>query len=163
MSGLRVGHGYDVHRLGEDHDLVLCGVKIDYHLGLIGHSDADVAIHALIDALLGASVMGDIGRHFPDTDDRYKNVSSLSLLSNVSSMIRTEGFSIVNCDITVAAQEPKLAPHIEKMRENLADALNSSVYRVSVKATTTERLGVIGRSEAMAAWAVVLIERSANI
>ena len=154
---MRIGHGYDVHALGEDRKLILCGVEIEHDMGLIGHSDADVATHALMDALLGAAAMGDIGRHFPDNDDGYKGISSCVLLNRVMEMIRASGFEVVNCDITVIAQSPKLMPYMKAMRVSVADAMGVDAGCVNVKATTTERLGFEGRREGISAHAVVLL------
>ena len=156
---IRIGHGYDVHRLTEGRDLFLCGEKIEYEKGLLGHSDADVALHALCDALLGAASLGDIGKHFPDTDERYKGISSITLLKEVMRLIRQKGYRVVNADITISAQKPKLAPYIEKMRENVAQAMETETEFVNVKATTTEGLGFCGRGEGISATAVVLIEK----
>ncbi|MBS7299219.1 MAG: 2-C-methyl-D-erythritol 2,4-cyclodiphosphate synthase [Eubacteriales bacterium] len=155
---MRIGQGYDVHKLVEGRDLILCGVKIPYEKGLLGHSDADVALHALSDALLGAAALGDIGKHFPDTDEKYKGADSVVLLREVVALIREKGYSISNVDVTIVAQRPKISGYIEKMRENVADAIGISVDRVSVKATTTEKLGFEGRGEGISAMAVVLIE-----
>ncbi len=154
---MRIGQGYDVHRLVESRRLILCGEEIDWEKGLLGHSDADVAVHALMDAILGAAAMGDIGRHFPDSDDRYLGISSMKLLENVMEKIRAAGFELENADITITAQRPKLAPHIEKMTQNLADTMNVSKSRINVKATTTEKLGFEGRGEGISASAVVLL------
>lgn len=156
---MRIGHGYDVHRLVENRDLFLCGEKIDYTLGLLGHSDADVAVHALCDALLGAAALGDIGKHFPDSDERYKGISSILLLQNVAKLLEQNGYYCVNCDITIVCQKPKLAPYIESMRKNIAAAAGIDTDCVSVKATTTEKLGFEGRGEGISSTAVVLIER----
>lgn len=154
--GIRVGTGYDVHRLAEGHRLILCGVPLPSDKGLVGHSDADVATHALMDALLGAACLGDIGKHFPDTDVRYKGADSVELLREVKKIIGN--VSIGNVDITIIAERPKLAPHIDKMRENIAEALEMPVGAVNVKATTTEKLGFTGREEGIAAQAVCTIE-----
>ncbi len=153
----RIGQGYDVHRLVENRELWLCGVKIPHTLGLLGHSDADVAIHALCDALLGAMALGDIGKHFPDSDPRYKGIDSRILLGHVVGLIRNHGYDIGNVDVTIMAQKPKLAPFIQEMRQTLADTMDIDVDRVSVKATTTERLGFEGREEGVSASAVCLI------
>ena len=153
MKMPRVGHGYDVHRFAKDRELWLCGEKIEYEMGLDGHSDADVALHALTDALLGAAAMGDIGKLFPDTDMQYKGISSITLLEKVAKRV-FEKYTFVNCDVTIIAQKPKLSPHIDKMRENIARALNTSAHNVSVKATTEERLGFTGRLEGISAHAV---------
>ncbi len=155
---LRIGHGYDVHKLVEGRELVLCGVHIPHTLGLLGHSDADVATHAVADAILGATRLGDLGKHFPDTDPAYAGADSLKLLEQVMSLARERGYELLDCDCTVAAQAPKLAPHREQMRANLARALGVGAESVGVKATTTERLGFVGREEGMAAWAVCLME-----
>ncbi|MBT1450247.1 2-C-methyl-D-erythritol 2,4-cyclodiphosphate synthase [Glaciecola sp. XM2] len=157
---IRIGHGYDVHKFGSDKPLILCGETIEYEHGLIAHSDGDVALHALCDALLGALAMGDIGKHFPDTDAAYENADSINLLCHVYDLIKQRGFALVNADITIAAQAPKLAPHITNMRENIARALNVSIEQISVKATTTEKLGFVGRKEGIACDAVVLLESS---
>ena len=153
----RVGHGYDAHRLVEGRALVLCGVTVPFEKGLLGHSDADVALHALMDALLGAAALYDIGRHFPDTDARYAGISSLTLLEKTAALIKGAGFSVANCDVTIIAQAPKLAPFIEQMRLNTARALQIDVSRVSVKATTTERMGFEGRGEGISALASALL------
>lgn len=154
--GIRVGTGYDVHRLAEGHRLILCGVPLPSDRGLVGHSDADVAAHALMDALLGAACLGDIGKHFPDTDERYKGADSIALLREVKEKIGD--VSIGNVDITIIAEKPKLAPYIDKMRENIAVALEMPIGAVNVKATTTEKLGFTGREEGIAAQAVCTIE-----
>lgn len=155
---MRIGQGYDVHRLVEGRELWLCGVKVEHTLGLLGHSDADVAIHALCDALLGALALGDIGKHFPDTDPRYKGISSILLLRHVMQLVREKGYELGNADLTIMAQRPKLAPHIEDMRKTLAEAIGTDVANISVKATTTERLGFEGREEGISASAVVLLD-----
>ena len=155
----RVGHGYDVHRLVEDRDLFLCGVKIPHTLGLLGHSDADVALHALCDALLGAAALGDIGKHFPDTDPQYKGISSMLLLENVVKKIAEKGWKPGNADVTIVAQKPKLLPYMQEMKKNVADALGVDEDCVNIKATTTEKLGFEGREEGISSTAVVLIER----
>ena len=156
---LRIGHGYDVHAFAEGRRLILGGVDIPHTRGLAGHSDADVLTHALMDALLGALREGDIGQLFPDTDPAYEGADSMVLLARVASLVREQGFAIVDVDCTVAAQAPKLSPHREQMRENLARALGVSVDQVGVKATTTERHGFVGREEGIAAWAVDLLEK----
>lgn len=155
---MRIGHGYDVHRLVEGRELILCGVHIPHTLGLLGHSDADVATHAVADAILGATRLGDLGKLFPDTDPAYEGADSLRLLSEVMRLARERGYRLVDCDCTIAAQAPKLAPHRDEMRANLARALGTDVASVGVKATTTERLGFVGREEGMAAWAVCLLD-----
>lgn len=156
---MRIGHGYDVHRLVRGRDLIIGGVKIDYEFGLLGHSDADVLTHAIMDALLGAAALGDIGKHFPDSDPAYAGAVSLTLAKNVSALLRSNGYRIINVDSTVLAQRPKLAPFIPIMRERLAAALGVSIEDVSVKATTEEGLGFTGSGEGIAAHAVCLIER----
>jgi len=156
---MRIGHGYDVHRLVSGRRLVLGGVTIPYEKGLLGHSDADVLLHAIADALLGAAALGDIGKHFPDSDPAYEGADSLVLLTRVAELLKKEGFAVVNVDSTVIAQAPKLAPHIENMRKNIAKALSVDVLCVSVKATTEEGLGVSGSGEGMAAHAVCLIDK----
>lgn len=155
---MRIGHGYDVHRLVGGRRLILCGVDIPHTLGLLGHSDADVATHAVADAILGATRLGDLGKLFPDTDPAYEGADSLRLLSEVMWLARERGYRLVDCDCTIAAQAPKLAPHRDEMRANLARALGVGVESVGVKATTTERLGFVGREEGMAAWAVALLD-----
>ncbi|MBR2959911.1 MAG: 2-C-methyl-D-erythritol 2,4-cyclodiphosphate synthase [Bacteroidales bacterium] len=156
---VRVGTGYDVHALGEGLPLWIGGVRIEHTHGLIGHSDADVLLHAICDALLGAAALGDIGKHFPDTDPQYKGISSLKLLAHVGRLLAEHGYRIVNIDSTVVAQRPKLAPHIEQMRHNIADTLGLDIDRVSVKATTTEHLGFEGRMEGISSQAAALIEQ----
>ena len=156
---VRIGYGYDVHRLVEGRKLILAGVEVPFEKGLLGHSDADVIAHAVADALLGAAALGDIGHLFPDTDPRYAGADSLKLLGEVCRLLREKGFSIGNIDATLLAQRPKIAPHISRMRENLAEACGVAVGQVSVKATTEERLGFTGREEGMAASAVCLLER----
>ena len=155
---MRIGHGYDVHRLVAERDLILGGVKIEYEKGLLGHSDADVLLHAISDALLGAAALGDIGKHFPDNDPAYKGADSLVLLRRVGELISAHGYRVGNIDATVIAQAPKLAPHIEKMRQNIADALNTDISNISVKATTEEKLGFTGDGSGISAHAVCLIE-----
>ena len=155
---MRIGHGYDVHRLVEGRALILGGVKIEYHLGLDGHSDADVLLHAVMDALLGAAALRDIGYHFPDTDMRYKGADSMELLRCVAQKIADAGYRVSNVDVTMIAQMPKLKPHIPQMMENIANALGIAVSRVNVKATTEERLGFTGNMEGMACHAVCLLD-----
>lgn len=155
----RVGIGYDVHALTPGYDLVIGGVKIPHEKGLKGHSDADVLVHAICDALLGALSLGDIGHHFPDTDPEFKGISSLKLLFRVSELIREKGYTVVNVDSVVVAQRPKLAPFIEDMKKNISSVLGILPAQVSVKATTTERLGFEGREEGISAQAVVLLKR----
>ena len=159
MSSIRIGHGYDVHKLVHDRRLILGGVDIPYEKGLLGHSDADVLLHAISDALLGAAALGDIGKHFPDTDAAYKNADSTILLAKVGEIIREAGYAPSNIDATVIAQAPKLAPHIEKMRKNIANALSIDIDAVSVKATTEEKLGFTGSGEGISAHAVCIIEK----
>ncbi len=155
---MRIGHGYDVHKLVEGRDLILGGVKIPHEVGLLGHSDADVLLHAVSDALLGAAGLGDIGKHFPDTDPRYKGADSLKLLQVVGEKVAAEGYRISNIDVTMIAQRPKLRPHIQQMEQNIAHALNLETTRVNVKATTEERLGFTGEELGMACHAVCLLE-----
>ncbi len=154
----RIGNGYDVHRLVEGRKLILGGVDIPHNLGLDGHSDADAVVHALCDALLGACGAGDIGKHFPDTDDQWKGVSSLLLLEKVADILKQRGYQVANADCTIVAQKPKLAPHIEAMKANLANAQNIETHRINIKATTTEHLGFAGREEGIAAYAVALLQ-----
>lgn len=158
FPALRVGQGYDVHRLVEGRDLILCGVNIPHTLGLLGHSDADVALHALMDAMLGAMALGDIGKHFPDTDERYRGISSIKLLEHVVSLLNEHHARVTNCDVTIVAQKPKLLPYILQMRMNVAGVLNLPLDRVNVKATTTEHLAFEGREEGISAQAVCMIE-----
>lgn len=155
---MRIGHGYDVHRLAEGRDLILGGVKVPYELGLDGHSDADVLLHAVMDALLGAAAMGDIGRHFPDTDPAYKGISSMKLLKEVAEKIARAGYKVSNLDVTMIAQKPKLKDYIPAMVSNIAGALGLEEGRVNVKATTEERLGFTGTGQGMACHAVCLLE-----
>ena len=159
MTSLRIGHGYDVHRLTEGRRLILGGVEVPYEKGLLGHSDADVLTHAVMDALLGAAALGDIGKLFPDTDAAYAGISSILLLERVAERLREAGYAVVNLDATVLAQAPKLAPYRERMRENLASALSLDASRVSVKATTEEGLGFTGEGLGIAAHAVALLEK----
>ena len=156
---MRIGHGYDVHRLTENRKLILGGVEIPWERGLLGHSDADVLTHAVMDALLGAAAMGDIGKLFPDTDPAYKGADSLELLRCVVEKLRCAGYAIGNVDATIVAQQPKLAPYISQMKENLARVMGVEANRVNVKATTEEHLGFTGREEGIAAHAVCLLER----
>lgn len=159
MTNLRVGHGYDVHRLTTGRALILGGVTVPYDRGLDGHSDADVLVHAVMDALLGAAAAGDIGKLFPDSDEAFRGISSIELLRRVKVHLDSISFAVVNIDATIVAQAPKLSPYREEMRQNIADALGIDVAQVSVKATTEEHLGFTGRGEGIAAHAVVLIER----
>ena len=155
---MRIGHGYDVHKLVEGRDLILGGVKIPYEKGLLGHSDADVLLHAVSDALLGAAALGDIGKHFPDTDPQYKGADSLELLRIVGEKIKEAGYKVCNIDVTMIAQRPKLAPHIPTMRENIARVLSVELSQVNVKATTEEHLGFTGDGSGMSCHAVCLLE-----
>lgn len=157
---LRIGHGYDVHQFAEGRKLILGGVEIPSAKGLLGHSDADVLAHALMDAVLGAMRAPDIGQLFPDTDPAYEGADSMKLLHEVGNLMRKEGFELVDADTTIAAQAPKLAPYKDQMRSCMAEALGVASDKVGVKATTTERLGFVGRKEGIAAWAVVLLEKT---
>ena len=154
---MRVGMGYDVHRLVEDRKLIIGGVEIPYEKGLLGHSDADVLLHAIMDALLGAAALGDIGKHFPDTDEKYRGISSLKLLEHVGNLLEQEHYIIENIDATVIAQKPKLRPYIEEMEQNIADTLHLAKNQVNVKATTEEHLGFTGREEGISANAVCML------
>lgn len=156
----RIGNGYDVHKLVEGRKLILAGIEIPHHLGLLGHSDADVLVHAIMDGLLGALALGDIGKHFPDTDEKYKGISSMELLKEVSKLIKNKGYEVVNIDSIVATERPKLKPYIEQMRKNIAEILEISIEDVSIKATTEERLGFTGREEGIKSYAVVLLKKS---
>lgn len=160
VSALRIGHGYDVHRLTENRKLILGGVDIPYEKGLLGHSDADVLTHAVMDALLGAAALGDIGKHFPDNDPAYENADSLVLFAKVMELLRENGYQVVNIDSTVIAQRPKLMPYLESMRQNLARVGQMDVEQISIKATTEEKLGFTGSGEGIAAHAVCLIEKA---
>lgn len=159
---MRVGMGYDVHKLVEDRDLILGGVKIPYEKGLLGHSDADVLLHAIMDALLGAAALGDIGKHFPDTDPAYKGASSMKLLEHVGKLIDEKLYVIGNIDATIIAQRPKMLPHIQKMRENVAEALHIDVDQINIKATTEEGLGFTGTGEGISSQAIACLETVAN-
>lgn len=154
---MRIGMGYDVHKLVRERDLILGGVKIPYELGLLGHSDADVLVHAIMDALLGASALGDIGKHFPDTDPKYKGISSIELLKHVGNLLTEHNYKIGNIDATIIAQKPKMAPHISTMRENIASALNISLDQINVKATTEEGLGFTGEGLGISSQAICLL------
>ena len=156
---MRIGNGYDVHRFAEGRKLILGGVDVPHEKGLDGHSDADVLLPAIMDAMLGAAALGDIGQHFPDTDEAYKGISSVKLLQHTAALLDKEGYAVVNIDSIIAAQRPKLMSYLPQMRENIANAAGMDPGDVSVKATTTERLGFEGREEGISAWAVVLIER----
>ena len=159
---MRIGTGYDVHRLTEGRKLILGGVEVPHSMGLMGHSDADVLVHAIMDALLGAAALGDIGKHFPDTDEAYKGISSLKLLSHVGKLLEQEGYVVENIDATVIAQKPKLSPYRQEMRENIAKALHISDTQVNVKATTEEGLGFTGAGEGISAQAVALLKTVEN-
>lgn len=156
---IRIGHGYDVHAFSENRKCIIGGVEIPYEKGLLGHSDADVLLHAISDSLLGAAALGDIGKHFPDTDPEFKGADSLVLLEKVNELLEQKGYKVVNVDATVIAQAPKLAPFILEMRENIAKALKTDVEFISVKATTEEKLGFTGRKEGISAHSVCLIEK----
>lgn len=156
---MRIGLGYDVHQLTEDRKLILGGIEVPHHLGLLGHSDADVLIHAISDALLGALSLGDIGKHFPDTDERYKNADSGVLLKAVYELVKKEGYHLINLDTVVMAERPKLRDYIDSMRANIALLLETSIDQVSIKATTTEKLGFVGKEEGIAAQAICLLEK----
>ena len=156
---IRIGHGMDVHRLVEERKLILCGIEVPHHLGLLGHSDADVATHALMDAMLGALAMGDIGKLFPDTDERFRGADSIKLYQHVYRLIQERGFQLVNADVTIVAQKPKLRPYIDQMRKRLADAIGVDVEQISVKATTTEKMGFEGEERGISAHAVCLLEK----
>lgn len=159
MTNLRIGHGYDVHKLVEGRPLILGGVDVPHVMGLLGHSDADVLVHAIMDSVIGAMGLGDIGKHFPDTSAEYKGISSIVLLERVVALMRDEGYALVNVDATVIAQKPKLAPFIEMMRENIATSFGCDVKKINIKATTEEKLGFTGREEGISAHCVVLIEK----
>ena len=161
FSDIRIGHGYDVHRLTENRDLIIGGVKIPYEKGLLGHSDADVLVHAILDAVLGALGEGDIGKHFPDTDKRYKGINSMLLAENVASLLLGKGYTVGNIDATVVAQRPKLSPYIQEMRANIAKVFGVTPDRVNIKATTEEKLGFTGSGEGISSHAVCLIIKSA--
>ena len=154
---MRIGMGYDVHKLVEERNLILGGVKIPYELGLLGHSDADVLLHAIMDSLLGAASLGDIGTHFPDTDSKYKGISSIELLKHVGNLLTKHNYKIGNIDATIIAQKPKMAPHIPKMRENIASALNISIDQINVKATTEEGLGFTGEGLGISSQSICLL------
>jgi len=156
---LRIGNGYDVHKLVEGRKMILGGIEIPHHLGLLGHSDADVLVHAIMDALLGALALGDIGKHFPDTDEKYKGISSIELLREVMKLVEKKGYEIVNIDSIVACERPKLKPYIDEMRKNIAEVMGTSVDNVSIKATTEEKLGFTGREEGIKSYSVVLLKK----
>lgn len=154
---MRIGMGYDVHKLVPNRDLIIGGVNIPFELGLLGHSDADVLLHAIMDSILGAAALGDIGKHFPDTDDRFKGISSILLLENVGNLLKDYGYKIINIDATIIAQKPKMLPHIDKMRENVAKALNIELNQINIKATTEEGLGFTGKLEGISSQSICLI------
>lgn len=156
---MRIGMGYDVHRLVQNRDLILGGVNIPYEKGLLGHSDADVLLHAIMDALLGATALGDLGKHFPDTDQKFKGISSTCLLKEVGSLIHNNGYSINNIDSTIIAQAPKMAPYVQTMRENISTALNISIDKINVKATTEEGLGFTGTGEGISSQSICLVTK----
>lgn len=158
MPDLRIGHGYDVHRFCDDRPLILGGVQIPHSQGLLGHSDADVLLHALMDAMLGAVALGDIGKHFPDSDEAYRGANSLELLKKTYTLVKENGYFLQNVDVTVIAQVPKLAPYIDEMRATVAAALNKNINDISIKATTTEKLGFEGRCEGISCHAVCLVK-----
>ena len=155
---MRIGMGYDVHRLVEDRDLIIGGEKIEYEYGLLGHSDADVLLHAIMDALRGAAALGDIGTHFPDTDERYRGISSVRLLAYVDQLLEENGYSVGNIDATIIAQRPKMAPYIQKIRENIANTLGLELNQVNIKATTEEGLGFTGSGDGISAQSVCILE-----
>lgn len=155
---MRIGHGYDVHRLEEDRELIIGGVKISFEKGLVGHSDADVLTHAVMDALLGAAGLGDIGSHFPDTDDKFKGISSIALLERVSEILKQSGYGVINIDATIIAQRPKMMPYIEPMREIIARSLYIKTSQINIKATTEEGLGFTGSGAGIAVHAVALVD-----
>lgn len=157
---IRIGHGMDVHKLVEGRKLILCGIEVPHTLGLLGHSDADVATHALMDAMLGAAALGDIGKLFPDTDERYRGADSVELLKHVKAVLAERGYTLVNADVTIVAQKPKLRPFIDRMRARLANALQTDVDFISIKATTTEQLGFEGQQLGISAHAVCLLEKA---
>ena len=159
---MRIGMGYDVHKLVENRDLILGGVKIPYSLGLLGHSDADVLLHAIMDSLLGAAALGDIGKHFPDNDDRYKGISSIELLKYVGSLLKENDWLIENIDSTIIAQKPKMAPHIENMRKNISQALNIDIGQINVKATTEEGLGFTGEGKGISSQSICLLTKKSS-
>lgn len=157
---IRVGHGYDVHQFAENRKLILGGIDIPYEKGLLGHSDADVLVHAIMDSLLGAAALGDIGTHFPDTDPKYGGADSIELLKKVAALLSEKGYTVSNIDATVIAQKPKLKPYIEQMRERIAQAMQTDTENISIKATTEEKLGFTGRLEGISAHCVALIEKA---
>ena len=156
---LRIGNGYDVHKLVEGRKLILGGIEVPHRLGLLGHSDADVLVHAIMDGLLGALALGDIGKHFPDTDEKYKGISSIKLLREVAYLVNKKGYEVVNIDSIVAAEKPKLKPYIDEMRKQVSEALGIEIENISIKATTEEKLGFTGREEGIKSYAVVLLKK----
>ncbi|MGN0245480.1 MAG: 2-C-methyl-D-erythritol 2,4-cyclodiphosphate synthase [Lachnospiraceae bacterium] len=160
---MRIGMGYDVHKLVEGRDLIMGGVTIPYEKGLLGHSDADVLLHAIMDALLGAAALGDIGKHFPDTDEKYKGISSIELLKHVGSLLEENHFMIENIDATIIAQRPKMRPYIDQMRQNIADALEVDITQINVKATTEEGLGFTGSGEGISSQAICMLTSPASL
>lgn len=156
---MRIGFGYDVHQLVEGRKLIVGGIDIPFEKGLLGHSDADVLTHSIMDSILGALALGDIGKHFPDTDEKYKDISSIYLLSQVGKIMEESGYKIGNIDATVAAQRPKLAPYIDSMRKIVAETLNTSIDNINIKATTTEKLGFVGREEGISSYSVALLKK----
>lgn len=156
---MRIGHGYDVHRLVPDRKLIIGGVTIPYEKGLLGHSDADVLTHAIMDAILGALALGDIGKHFPDTDDTFSGIDSMVLLSKVADIMNSKGYEISNIDATIIAQAPKMAPHIDKMKENVARVLSCDIHNINIKATTEEKLGFTGEGHGISSHAVCLLRK----
>ena len=159
---MRRGMGYDVHKVVEDRELILGGVKIPYSLGWLGHSDADVLLHAIMDSLLGAAALGDIGKHFPDSDHRYKGISSIELLKHVGSLLKENNWLIENIDSTIIAQKPKMAPHIENMRKNISEALNINIDQINVKATTEEGLGFTGEGKGISSQSICLLTKKSS-
>lgn len=160
MIKLKIGFGYDVHQLVEDRKLIIGGVDIPFEKGLLGHSDADVLVHSIMDSILGALALGDIGKHFPDTDDKYKDISSIHLLANVYELMNELGYSIGNIDATIVAQRPKIAPYIESMKKIIADVLHMPINSINIKATTTEWLGFVGREEGISSYSVCLLQKN---
>lgn len=162
LPAYRIGHGYDVHCFGDGEHIVLGGIKIPHHHGFIAHSDGDVLIHSLCDALLGSIAAGDIGQHFPDSDDKYKDIDSRLLLTQCNNILSQENYSVVNIDVTIIAQAPKMAPHIQTMRQQLSELLDISISQINIKATTTEKLGFAGREEGIAVHTVVMVYKNAD-
>lgn len=160
---MRIGFGYDVHQLVEDRKLIIGGIDIPFEKGLLGHSDADVLVHAIMDSILGALALGDIGKHFPDTDNKYKDISSIHLLSEVYKLLDESGYNIGNIDATIVAQKPKMAPYIESMRKLVADTLHMSIEDINIKATTTEWLGFVGREEGISSYSVCLLQKEIRL